>query len=129
MNFDMKYVGHANVIVGIKILRTDRVALSQSQNVEKVLRKFYFLECKPMSTHYDPCIKSRKNGGDSVSQLRYSQLIGTLRYYFDYTRLDIANAVGRLSRCAQNPNEYHRTTVGRVLRYLKGTSHYVIHYT
>ena len=53
--FDMKDLGEAEVILGIKITRTPNgLKLSQEHYVEKILRKFEHFDCKPMSTPYDP---------------------------------------------------------------------------
>ena len=53
--FDMKDLWEADVILGIKITRTPNgLKLSQEHYVEKILRKFEHLDCKPMSTSYYP---------------------------------------------------------------------------
>ena len=129
-NFEMKDLGLANVILGIKISRTSEgITLSQPHYVEKVLNKYYSSECKPVNTPYDSSLKLTKNGGDSVSQLKYSQVIGSLRYLADCTRPDIAYVVGKLSRYTHNPSGIHWHALERVLRYLKGTSEMGVHYT
>ncbi|CAM8881868.1 unnamed protein product [Rhodiola kirilowii] len=57
-NFSMKDMGEANVILGIRIKRENKsIALSQSHYVEKVLKKFNYLNCSPVSTPMDPCVK------------------------------------------------------------------------
>jgi hypothetical protein len=51
----MKDLGEADVILNIKLIKVDGgVTLSQSHNVEKVLKRFGFSECKPSPTPYDP---------------------------------------------------------------------------
>jgi hypothetical protein len=79
-NFDMKDMGEeANVILGIKILRNDDcITLSQSHYVEKVLKRFEYFDLSPMSTPYDSKVHLVKNFGDSISQERYAQIIGSL---------------------------------------------------
>ena len=53
--FDMKDLGEAKVILGIKIIRTLNVLnLSQEHYVEKILKRFEHFDCKPVSTPYDP---------------------------------------------------------------------------
>ena len=53
--FDMKDLGEAKVILGIKIIRTLNVLnLSQEHHVEKILKRFEHFDCKAMSTPYDP---------------------------------------------------------------------------
>ena len=55
LKFDMKDLGEAEMILGIKITRTlNRFNLSQEHNIEKILRRFEHFDCKPMSTPYDP---------------------------------------------------------------------------
>ena len=52
--FDMKDLGEAKVILGIKITRTPNgLKFSQEHDVEKILRKFEHFDCKPVSTPYD----------------------------------------------------------------------------
>ena len=47
-NFDMKDLGVADVILGIKIIKDSHgIILSQSHYVEKVLKKFEQLDCIP----------------------------------------------------------------------------------
>jgi hypothetical protein len=45
------------------------------------------------------------------------------------TRSDISYAVSKLSRFVSNPGDDHWCALERVLRYLKGTISYGIHYT
>ena len=52
--FDMKVLGEAEVILGIKITRTPNgLNLSQEHYAEKILRKFEHFDCKLVSTPYD----------------------------------------------------------------------------
>ena len=107
-NFDMKDMGEVNVILGIKILRNDGcITLSQSHYVKKVLKRFEYFDLSPMSTPYDSKVHLVKNFGDSVSQERYAQIIGSLMFLTNCTRPDIAYVVGRLSRYTHNPSIEH----------------------
>lgn len=55
--FDMKDMGEADIILGIKISKTsDELALSQSHYVKKLLKKFGYSDKDPMKTPYDPSI-------------------------------------------------------------------------
>jgi len=58
----------------------------------------------------------------------YRELVGELLYLANATRLDIAFAASTLSRFCSNPGELHWSSTKRVLRYLKGISHYSIKY-
>ena len=66
--------------------------------------------------------------GDSVSQLEYSRVIGSLMYITNCTRPDIAYSVNRLARYANNPGKEHWFALIRVLRHLKYTVEYGLQY-
>ena len=128
--FDMKDMGVADVILGIRITWNDNgLVLSQSHYIEKILKKFNHYESTPVSTPYDSNIKLYKNTGRAVNQLEYARAIGCLMYAMTSTRPDIAFAVGRLSRYTSNPSHIHWNAIYRVFKYLKGTINYVIHFT
>jgi hypothetical protein len=128
-NFDMKDLGKANVILGIKIIRKDGcISLNQSHYVENILKRYGHMDKKPASTPIDPSIKLMKNTGRSYDQIQYASVIGSLMYAMHCTRPDIAYAVGILCRFTSNPGKEHWNAVSRVLRYLKGTIDYGLHY-
>ncbi|GJR00009.1 zinc finger, CCHC-type containing protein [Tanacetum coccineum] len=107
-NFDMKDLGEAEVILGIRIKRGNNgISISQSHYIEKILTKFNFANCSPVYTPVDPTVKFRPNKGTLVSQLEYSRAIGCLMYAMISTRPDIAFAVGKLSRYTSNPSALH----------------------
>ena len=130
-NFEMKDLGEADVILNIKLVREGNggVSLSQSHYVEKVLSRFGYSDYKPISTPYDASVILRKNKRIMRDQLRYSQIIGSLMYLASATRPDISFAVSKLSRFVSNPGDDHWYALERVMRYLKGTMDYGIHYT
>ena len=71
--FDMKDMGVADVILGIKIFKTSEgYTLSQSHYVEKILSKFGKHDDRPAITPIDPNLHLFKNTGKGVSQLEYS---------------------------------------------------------
>ncbi|XP_077214618.1 uncharacterized protein LOC143849484 [Tasmannia lanceolata] len=124
-NFDMKDMGEANVILGMKISKTKvGFTLSQPHYVEKILKRFNNFDVKPVSSPYDSSVKLVRNSGHSVSQSEYAQVIGNLMYLMNCTRPDIAYVVSRLSRYTQNPSKDHWDAITRVLKYLKGTVDY-----
>ena len=129
-SFDMKDLGEADVILNIKLIKEDSgITLSQSHYVEKVLSRFGFMDSKPSLTPYDPSVTLRKNKKIVRDQLRYSQIIGSLMYLASATRPDISFAVCKLSRYMSNPGNDHWHALERVLRYLKGTISFEIHYS
>ena len=130
-SFEMKDMGVADVILNIKLLRDGNggVTLVQSHYVEKILSHFGYSDCKSAPTPYDPSVMLRKNRRITRNQLRYSQIIGSLMYLASATRPDISFAVSKLSRFVSNPGDEHWKALERVMRYLKGTTSYGIHYS
>ena len=129
-NFDMKDLGLVDFILGIQIKRNNEgYILTQSHYVDKVLNKYGQVNCKVVVTPFDANCKLKKNVGDVVSQLEYSQIIGSLMYLMNSTRPNIAYSVSRLSRYTSNPGRDHWEALIRVLRYPKYTATYGLHYT
>ena len=125
----MKDLGEANVMLSIKILRdNDCIILSQSHYGEKILKKFEHFDMSPMSTPYDSKVRLVKNRGDSVSQDKYTQIIGSLIFLTNCTCPDIAYTIGRLSRYTHNPSIEHWDAISKLLRYLKGTFDFGLSY-
>ncbi|GJS31750.1 zinc finger, CCHC-type containing protein [Tanacetum coccineum] len=101
--FSMKDIGEADVILGIRIKHeSNGIAISQSHYIEKVLKKFNYFECTPVSTPMDTSEKLMPNNGQAVSQLEYSRVISCLIYAMTYTRPNIAFVVGKLSNYTSN---------------------------
>ncbi|KAD6454983.1 hypothetical protein E3N88_09689 [Mikania micrantha] len=127
--FDMKDMGLADVILGIKINRTQYgLVLSQSHYVDKILEKFNEGDTSVAQTPVDTTQHLSKNRGEGVAQLEYSRIIGSLMYLMTCTRPDLAYAVSRLSRYISNPSSEHWKGMTRLLRYLRYTRNYRLHY-
>ena len=105
------------------------ITLLQSHYVEKVLSRIGYSDCKPSQTTYDPSVLIRKFEGTTKDQLRYYQIIGSLMYLASTTTPDIAFAVSKLILFVSKPGDVHWHAVERVMRYLKGTMNYGVHYT
>jgi hypothetical protein len=129
-SFDMKDLGEADVILNIKLIKGEnRITLTQSHYVEKVLSHFGYKEIKPSPTSYDPSLVLRKNKRIGRDQLRYYQIIRSLVYLASATRPDILFAMRKLSWFTSNPGDYHWCALERVMHYLVGTVDYRIHYS
>ena len=128
--FDMKDLGLANVILGVKILKTPQgYALSQSHYISKILEKFKQYNITIAKSPVDMNQNWVKNTGDGIYQLEYSRILGSIMYVMNCTRPDIAYAVSKLSRFTINPGKHHWKAIIRVLGYLKYTQNYGLHYT
>ena len=128
--FDMKDMGLAEVILGIKITRTaNGLILDQSHYVDKLLEKFSKDDNSIVRTPIDANHHLSKNKEEIISQVEYARVIGSLMYLMSCTRPDIAFTVSRLSRYTSNPGADHWKAIVRVLRYLRFTRNYGLHYT
>ena len=130
-SFDMKDLGDASHILGMRIVR-DRdkklLYLSQTEYIEKVLKRFNMERGKALSTPLPPymklclndCPKSDAEKAE-MAKVPYSSAVGSLMYAMICTRPDIAFAVGVVSRYMSNPGKKHWEAVKGVMRYLNGT--------
>nr|GEW30244.1 TMV resistance protein N [Tanacetum cinerariifolium] len=97
--FDMKDMGLADVILGIKIIQTrNGLVLSQAHYVDKTFNTYNAGDSGLARTPIDTSLRLSKNRGVGVAQLEYSRIIGMLMYLMTSTRPDLGYAVSRLSR-------------------------------
>jgi hypothetical protein len=75
----------------------------------------------------DQCPKTHQEEED-MSHVLYASAVGSLMYAMVCTRLDIAHAVGVLSRYMSKPWKYHWTIVKTVFSFLRGTTNYGLFY-
>ncbi|KAJ9679813.1 hypothetical protein PVL29_021660 [Vitis rotundifolia] len=137
-HFNMKDLGEASYVLGIKILR-DRangvLKLSQRTYIEKILKRFNMHNC---SSTKAPIVKGDKfskaqcpQNDDEREEMRtipYSSVVGSLMYAQVCTRPDIAFVVGVLGRYLSNPGSQHWKAAKKVLRYLQGTKDFMLTY-
>eukprot|EP00253_Pinus_taeda_P026063 PITA_26063 len=136
--FDMKDLGDAYYILGMEIKR-DRIKrklwLNQMRYVGTILQRFNMQDSKPVKVpihvgvklYVEQCPKTQEEEED-ISGFPYAREVGSLMYVMAYTRPDIAHAVVVLSRFMSKLGKEHWTIVKRVLKYLHGTSYYVLCY-
>ncbi|GJV50917.1 retrovirus-related pol polyprotein from transposon TNT 1-94 [Tanacetum coccineum] len=105
-NFDMKDLGEADVILGIKILQKENRLI----------------------TPFKVGSKLTYNIARILAQNKYAKVIGSLMYAMTCTRPDIVYAVGRLSRHTSSPGKEHWDAIKRVFKYLKKTMDYGLEY-
>lgn len=66
---------------------------------------------------------------DITGSVPYQELVGCLLYLVQGTRPDIAFSVSDVSRFNNRHHNIHWTAVKRILRYLKGTINFKLHYS
>ncbi|WVZ84568.1 LOW QUALITY PROTEIN: hypothetical protein U9M48_031593, partial [Paspalum notatum var. saurae] len=101
----------------------------QSKYTRDLLRKFEMADASP---HMTPMSTSTAldadEDGKEVDQKVYRGMIGSLLYLIA-TRPDIQFAIGLCARFQASPRESHRTTVKRILRYIKFTPEFGLWYS
>ncbi|GJV71307.1 retrotransposon protein, putative, ty1-copia subclass [Tanacetum coccineum] len=103
--FDMKDMGLADMILGIKIIRTHNgLMLSQEHYVDKIINTQNAGDSGLARTPIDTNLHLSKNRDARVAQLEYSRVIGMLMYLMTSTRPNLAYAISRLSRYTSNSN-------------------------
>ena len=82
-------------------------------------------DCRPVTT---PAIVEPRdeNLRDRFDQRKYQELVRALLFFSTRTRPNIAIAVNLLSRNCADPRESHMRSAKRVLRYLRGTSQFIL---
>ncbi|KAL2236675.1 UNVERIFIED_CONTAM: Retrovirus-related Pol polyprotein from transposon TNT 1-94 [Sesamum indicum] len=130
--FDMKDLGEARQILGMKITRdkgTGKLWLSQSDYIEKVLCRFKVENAKPVRMPLGNQLKLSNSDSPQTDSERakmrvtpYASAIGSLMYAMICTRPDIAHAVGVVSHFMSNPGMMHWEAVKWILRYLRAVS-------
>ena len=137
-NFEMKDMGEAAYILGIKISRnrsSTLLSLSQENYINKVLERFHMKDCKPIDTPMakneiltkDMCPKTSEEI-QRMEKVPSANVVGSLMYAMLCTRSDICFAVRMVSSYQSSPREAHWKAVKRILRHLKGTVDYSLCY-
>ena len=137
-NFEMKHMGEANYVLGVKIVR-DRakrlLALSQETYIKRMLECYHMQDSKPMDTPVDKSLSLSRDmcpktpeEKEKMFRVPYANAVGSLMYAMMYTCPDICYVVGLISRYQSNLRQKHWMAVKRILRYLKGTSDYMLCY-
>lgn len=129
--FEMKDLGPAKRILGMKIVRTRnerKLFLTQADYIRKVLDRFEMLSSKSVSIPLAAHIKLSKKQEPTeeadveyMGKIPYSNAVGSIMYVMVYTRHDIAFGVGVVSRYMGNLGKCHWEAVKWILRYLNGS--------
>jgi hypothetical protein len=129
--FDMKDLGVAKKILGMKITRDRKsglLFLSQQSYIKKVLQRFNMHHAKAVSTPIAPHFKlsadqcpSTDQEIEYMSRVPYSSAIGSLMYAMVCSRPDLSYAMSLVSRYMSNPGKEHWRAVQWILKYLRGT--------
>ncbi|KAG8381639.1 hypothetical protein BUALT_Bualt06G0142500 [Buddleja alternifolia] len=136
--FDMKDLGEASYVLGIKLLRDRKnkmLGLSQAAYIDKILARYNMADSKKGSLPFrhgiqlsrEQCPKTPKEE-EHMRNVPYASAVGSLMYVMLCTRPDICYAVGMVSRYQSNPGPEHWVAVKHILKYLRRTRDYMLVY-
>ncbi|KAH0764589.1 hypothetical protein KY285_000460 [Solanum tuberosum] len=127
--FSIKDLGLLLVFLGVEVIQHDHgLTLTQSSFIADILNKFNMLDANSVITHLSTSeILSLDDGSPSADATLYRQVIGSLQY-LTFTQPDISFAVNKLTQFQHSPSTKHWQATKRLLRYLKETITYGLHF-
>jgi hypothetical protein len=137
--FEITDLGLPVRLLGMRISRsspTGSISIDQTAYVEETLKRFDMSHCKPETIPHQPNFHFSKamspsttEENESMKDLPFNDLLGSLLWIALHTRPDLAQSVGVLCRFASNPGPQHWTGLKRILRYLAHTKNFGIRYS
>jgi len=130
--YKMCDLGAAKRFLGIEIKRTEDGGFSicQRSYFNTIIRRFGLLDAKPTKSPLDPqtdlantCCEDKL-----ANHKEYLSMVGSLMYVALGSQPDVAFSITTLSQYNVQPLEMHAMAAKRVLRYLKTTAGFQIHY-
>jgi hypothetical protein len=133
--FGIKDLGPLKSFVGIQFERdclSREIWIHQEMYIDSLLAEHDLTSCNAVVTPLDPSFPLGCDGATypviANLMLAYQHLIGSLLFLQLCSRPDISFAVLLLSQFCSAPLPRHYTVARRVLRYLKGTKSFRLHY-
>ena len=128
--FEMSMVGELTYFLGLQIKQMDDgIFVTQSTYAKNLIKRFAMVTCKTARTPMSTTTKlSRDEDGRKVDEKLYRAMIGSL-LYLTASRPDLCLSVGICARYQVSPKESHMNAVKRVIKYVKGTLNFGLHYT
>ncbi|MBW0521828.1 hypothetical protein O181_061543 [Austropuccinia psidii MF-1] len=134
MEFNIKVIGVADLMLGVKVTHEDDlILLDQKHFCESLLDLYGMEDCRPVCT---PLIPNQHLSSASEEELSsfnalgvsYQSAIGSINYLSTATRPELSYAVSSLSQSLERPGMNHWKAFLHVLRYLRGTQHLALTY-
>ena len=129
---DLKFLSH---YLNMRIIRSfNRISLNQTFYLLKVLKRFEMIDCKSMNIFMKSNIFNVMMSFDDDYKADndiiywYSLIIESLMYAMIMTRSSLIYSLSVLLRYCFNLNSTHVKAIIRVLKYIKETLDYDIHY-
>lgn len=125
--FEMKDIGLMHYFLGMEVTQGNNEIICQFKYAHDML-KYGMDECKPIPT---PIVHGKllckDDGKPKVEVTTYRSLVESMMFITN-TRLNIAHVVSLMSRYMSDPTKKHMKATKRIMRYVKGTSDFGIHY-
>lgn len=128
--FDMSDLGLMSYFLRMQVHQSSsEIFVCQSKYVRDMLKIFGLNECKPIATPI-ACGKvlSLNDGVEKENKIDYKSIVGSLMFLCN-TRQDIYFVVCQCFRYMVDPSQLHLNVEKRILRYVRGTIGYRIHYS
>ena len=128
--FDMSDHGLLSFYLSVEVRQdANGITLRQTHYAKRILELGGMAGCNPAHTPMEERLRlSKHSTAAEVNPTHYRRLIDGLRYLV-HTRLDLAFAVGFVSRFMERPTVEHQQAVKRILRYVAGTLDYGLYFT
>jgi hypothetical protein len=131
--YQIKDLGNCEWILNMRVTR-DRnsrtITLSQEAYVNRILQQYNLEQCnsitipEPIKDQSQPIDGTKPVPLTETQHSIYRSIVGALQYAASTTRVDIAHAVGILSRHLATPAQHNLKAAKQCLRYLSGTTNY-----
>jgi len=120
--FEMSDLGKLTYFLGMEFIEVaEGLVMHQMKYASDILKRFNMMNCNSSSSPAETNMKLVMNEEEEpVDPTLFKQIVGSLRYLCN-SRLDIAYAVGIISRFMSKPRASHLLAAKRVMRYIKGT--------
>ncbi|MBW0473124.1 hypothetical protein O181_012839 [Austropuccinia psidii MF-1] len=132
--FNMKDLGKANLLLGIKILHNEAgFSLLQEHYIKNIAKHYNITSLTPVNTPLKPGLQLTKATKGEIETfqklgLNYRSIIGALNYINTNTRPEISFAISHLSQFLERPSLKHWEASLQVLRYLYHTKEKTLSY-
>ena len=129
-NFEMKDLGPLSYFLGLEVLSSsDGLFLSQAKYASDLVSRAGLTDSKIEHTPLEPNVRFTPQDGTLLDDATpYRQLVGSL-IYLTVTRPDISYAIHLVSQFMASPRSTHYAAVLRIIRYIKGSLFYGLHYS
>ena len=129
--YKMSDLGPIQRFLGMDVRHTENgLTLDQETYIDTMVRKYNLQDARRCYSPLDPNVRLENGECEDrpADKQVYQSLIGSLMYAALGTRPDISFAVAALSKYNSSPLTTHMTAAIRVLRYLKTTAHFRLHF-